>query len=500
MTARRVLAGLLALLVWAAVAVPAWVVLVQRAEAEIQVAGHDAVVSPTLDGWSVLRTGALLPDARMPSGHRIGAEIMLGKTEAATAPEMVQRYAVIASRPQGEVRRVTAAVEDLVVTSAARAAVIGLVPLGFWLLLGPRRRRELLHPRKRQVIVAGMAVTAVVVVLVAPWRPAEDRVQSDQEWTPLAQAVPAVAIPAELGTVELQGNALTTATSRLVESAFDTYAGSKVFYDQVRERVLSTEFREPEDGDTVGILLSDRHDNIGMDDVAATIGREAGATVVLDAGDDTSTGATWESFSLDSLDQAFSDYDERVSVAGNHDHGTFVSRHFRELGWTTLDGREATLFGGVRISGMNDPRSSGLGNWRDETGLSFGEVRDRFSEELCRLDEEGNRVSTVLVHDANQARPAAEEGCVDLVVGGHVHSPSGPTPYDGTRGRSYSYTNGTTGGAAYAFAMGSKLRREAMVTLITWRDGRPIGLQPVTVRTTGDVVVGDFVPVAFPAQ
>ena len=37
----------------------------------------------------------------------------------------------------------------------------------------------------------------------------------------------------------------------------------------------------------------------------------------------TSTGETWEAFSLDSLTGAFDDWD-RFGVAGNHDHGTFV--------------------------------------------------------------------------------------------------------------------------------------------------------------------------------
>ena len=54
------------------------------------------------------------------------------------------------------------------------------------------------------------------------------------------------------------------------------------------------------------------------------------------------------------------------------------------------------------------------------------------------------------------------------------------------------YTNGTTGGAAYAFALGSKLRRDAEVTLVTFRDGVPIGLQPVAIRTNGEIVVKDF--------
>ena len=74
----------------------------------------------------------------------------------------------------------------------------------------------------------------------------------------------------------------------------------------------------------MAVLVSDRHDNIGMDEVVRKVADAAGATVVLDAGDDTSTGETWEEFSLDSLDKAFQGYDDRVFVAGNHDNGTFV--------------------------------------------------------------------------------------------------------------------------------------------------------------------------------
>ena len=58
--------------------------------------------------------------------------------------------------------------------------------------------------------------------------------------------------------------------------------------DRVAE--LAAQLRQPEDGETVAVLVSDRHDNIGMDPVARKVADEAGATVLLDAGDDTSTG------------------------------------------------------------------------------------------------------------------------------------------------------------------------------------------------------------------
>ena len=62
----------------------------------------------------------------------------------------------------------------------------------------------------------------------------------------------------------------------------------------------------------------------------------------------------------------------------------------------------------------------------------------------------------------------------------------------------YSFTTGTTGGAAYAIAIGSKPRRDAMVSLITYGDdGRPAGLQAVTLQTNGSFVVGEYVELGY---
>ena len=127
-------------------------------------------------------------------------------------------------------------------------------------------------------------------------------------------------------------DATTTETRRLLDSVFDTYDNSKVFYaDAAAEAADGSTLHQPEEGETVAVLVTDRHDNIGMDEVVRAIADAAGATVVLDAGDDTSTGETWEEFSLDSLDAAFEDYD-RCAVAGNHDNGTFVTDYLDDLG------------------------------------------------------------------------------------------------------------------------------------------------------------------------
>ena len=482
----------LALVVWALVAVPAWLLLFLHSSTEVVVAGHDARVTPTLDSHAVLETGPWLPDVRMPLEEPVGVRIVIGKTTATTTSEVVARYAAIATHPSAETRVVARVVRDQAVDAAVRAALVGLLPLALWWLVGPVRRREVLAAMRRPsyavVGVGGLALAVVAVTL--PWRPDGERVR-ESTWLPLPQALPEISLPADLAVVEIQGGVVTAQTRRLVASAADTYEKSRSFYTDVRDRVadVADELRTPDKDEVVGVLVSDRHDNVGMDQVARAIGDAAGATLVIDAGDDTSTGSSWEAFSLDSLDSAFEGYDDRLFVAGNHDHGSFVATYLRRLHWTHLDGSPTTVQG-IRFLGVDDPRSSGLGNWRDEKGLSFAEVGARLSEEVCRLDSSGDRIATVVVHDANLAKQALAEGCTDLVVGGHLHVQRGPTPSGG----GHSYTNGTTGGAAYAIAVGSKLRREAEVSLVTWRGGKPVGIQPVLVDTTGLVSVGEYVP------
>ena len=497
MPAAPILRGLALAAVWLVVSVVAGSGFFLASDREVVVASHDTVISPTTDGWVVVRTGPVLPDFRVDSGRILGVDVTLGKTTADTTAELVERYALIASQPEGSIARVEAAVTDMAYDAALRGALVGMVPVAVWLLLGRSRRREL---RAGVLSVQGATVaTAVVLAAVLVWEPwsaDEESVGSEQEWLPLpAYLGDAVPVPEAAAGVEVRSDPTAIDSRRLVESAVSTYQKSTEFYDAAAEDAAELELRLPEEGETVAVLVSDRHDNIGMDRVARAIGDRAGAEAVLNAGDDTSTGQPWEAFSLDSVSEAFEGYD-RFAVPGNHDSGDFVADYLDGLGWTILDGGVTEGPGGGPLTGVPDPRSSGLGNWRDETGLSFTEVGERFSEALCDADE---RVATVLVHDANLAREALADGCVDLVVGGHVHVKVGPTPVgaeDGTIG--YSYTTGTTGGAAYAIAIGSKPRRDAMVSLITYgEDGRPAGIQAVTLQTNGSFLVGEYVELGY---
>jgi hypothetical protein len=500
---RRVFVSVSYAVTWALLTMVCAGVIFLNSSRETTLASHDVVLRPDLSGHVVLLTGPVLPDVRVPTGQRIGASVILGKTDAPSTAALIERYALIAGQPEGPEARVREVVSDLIVDSLVRGAALALVPIVIWVLLGRQRRRVLFaRPRRRRRSIALVLSLVVIGVIVArPGGNDDETLDSEERWQSLASFLgPDVPLPEELDRVQVRGDVTTSQTRRLIESAIGTYDEGKTFYRDAAEAAADLDVRQPDEGETVVLLIADRHDNIGMDRVARAVGDAAGAEAVFDAGDDTSTGSTWEAFSLDSLDAAFDDgpyADSKWAVTGNHDHGSFVGRYLADHGWTVLDGDVVDGPAGVRLLGVGDPRSSGLGSWRDESGLSFDEVAERVADAACEADEDGDRIGTILVHDANMGDLALERGCADLVVGGHLHVQSGPTAVTGENGAvGYSYTTGTTGGAAYAIAVGAAIRRPAGITLLTYRDGRPVGVQPVTLDTTGTFTVGDYVDLA----
>lgn len=499
MSARRLLKVLAYFGTWLVLSAAIAGAIFVHSERTVEIASHEATLSPNFSGEVVARMGPVLPDLRMPSGSWVGVEVELGKTDAETLEELTARYAAIAAQPEGQVAVAQRTVAAMVLAALVQGAVLGGVPLLVWVLVGRARRRELyaVLPTRRGIAVVGLAV-ALLVAVVVPYGWGRSDPPAER-WVPLADFLgPEVPLPDEVRNVEVMADATTAQSRRLIESGISSYEESVHFYSAAAENAAALDLRRPEDGETVVLLVSDRHDNVGMDKVARAIAEAGGATAVFDAGDDTSTGSRWEAFSLDSLAATFKDFDGRWAVAGNHDNGGFVRSHLEDLGWTYFDDEVIDGPGGSRILGIDDPRSSGLGDWRDQTGLSFSEVADLLADAACAADEDGDRVDTLLVHDANIAKPALERGCVDLVLGGHVHVQTGPVPVTAADGRTgYTYTLGTTGGAAYAIAIGSKLRRPASIGLVTYRDGRAAGIQSITLQPNGRFEVDPWVALAY---
>jgi predicted phosphodiesterase len=463
----------------------------------VTVGAHSGRVQPTTDGWATLNLGGLLPAVRVDAGLplALGIELNVTDTEVASLDEVLRSDAVIASAPEGEIGKVRNRLVMMAWAHAARgggiAVLTGLLLTVAWQRGGPAalaRARVataafLRHPagglRPRPLAIA--AATAVALVGVA--LPTVTRTEPETPtWRPLTSIFPEAAVVPRLDDVQVADGAEVRGAATLIQGAIDTYRASVEFYDGLAGHVprIADQLRQPGEGEVVALLVSDRHDNVGMDATVAAVARVGGASLLIDAGDDTSSGAAWETFSIDSLAEAAEDM-EVVAVPGNHDQGDTVGTRMRERGFTVLQG-EPTQVAGIRFLGDADPRSSGYTPERRAGQETISEQADRLADVAC---EDGG-VSTLVVHDPNSGLEAAQRGCVDLVLSGHLHRQLGPTAVTAPDGSvATTYTNGTTGGAAFSIALGSKLRRPAQMTLVTYAEQTPVGLQPVDITTGG---------------
>jgi hypothetical protein len=181
-----------------------------------------------------------------------------------------------------------------------------------------------------------------------------------------------------------------------------------------------------------------------------------------------------------------------VAVAGNHDAGGHVENAMRKSGFTVLDSKPVEVEG-IRFLGDSDPTKTGLGSADQPGDETTSEQSKRLADIACDQPED-KRISTFVVHDPSSFADTAARGCATLLLSGHLHRQVGPESKVVDGRAVTTYTNGTTGGAAYAFALGYTLRRPGEVTLITYQKGQPIGLQTVTAQLTGDVTVGAYSP------
>lgn len=494
------------------VAVPtAWTLYLQS-ERYLVIGAHDATVRPATDGHATLDFGALLPQVRVPLDlpGGIGVAIDLGDSQGAGLEEMLARDAVIASQPDGEIRAVRSAVVGMAVSAAARGLGAGLLAgtaaVVVWTAVGARRRRELrariVRPRRSQVLVASATGLVVIGSLVLVTVPGDDG-RPPGRWVALTEAFPE--LPDDtvgLQRIELSDGSATSSSRALVEGALYLYRDSERFYDQLETTAEQTVVRTPAEGQTTALVVTDRHDNIGMDPVVRRIADRAQARMLIDLGDDTGQGASWESFSINSLAREFEGF-ETVAVAGNHDTDA-VAEQMADKGFTVLSGKPVEV-GGVRFLGASDPRGTKLTGYTEDAETRNGGLAQQdtdLRDAACAADEAGQRVGVLAVHAWASASEVAASGCVDLVLTGHLHYQVGPLAIAAPDGTTTTrLTTGTTGGAVLPIALGSSLRRQAQVSIVTFdADGTPVGVQVVSFNPSKTIEVGDYVPLPMPPQ
>lgn len=468
-------------------------------ERAVTIGAHNAMASPTFDGHVTIIAGPLLPELRMPSDAPlgIGAEVVLRDSPDTDLENVLAQDAAIASQPEGEISAMTSEISDMALAALQRgaaAAVIAMVLAGaVWWLLGRRRRRELRAawpPAPRTALVAGvLGIVLLGALMVYVPDPSTHR---EVAWVPLRQEFPELPDEARLDQVQISRGAATATSKAIVQGALDTYEESRSFYSDLTEKAEGLPVRAPEEGQTTALVVTDRHDNVGMDPVARQVADAARVSFVVDLGDDTSNGASWEAFSIKSLRKTFDDM-PIVAVAGNHDTGRYVQREMERNDFILLDG-EPTEVEGVRILGESDPRSSGLtAGYNGNEGDNIAAITEQNTEIAETACEDGD-IGLLATHSSASAKATVAQGCADLAISGHLHRQVGPTSTVGPNGTSTSVSIGSTGGAVYAFALGTKLRRDAQVAVLTFEDGRAVGLQIVTFKPGAVIEVGDWTP------
>ncbi len=461
-----------------------------HASADTVIGAHEATISPTLDGYATVAGQFRYP---LDEPFNLGVNIKIRENGGGDLKTALQSDALIAASPDGELDHLSDVSKDLLLKVVGEGLALGTLATAGLFIASRRRHEHLAREDHKPLIGALTAGLGIGVMITQLANPGNLENHSDATWVRLSYQVKALQDIDDnrLDKVEIKQGPIGDTLAEAANSYIGGYKDAKLFYSKVKDQVeiIAPLLRQPLEGQVVMLQVSDRHDNILMDPVAKAIGDAAGATIVADTGDDTSSGSPMEAFSLNSLNATFKDY-ERVVAVGNHDNGTFVSDHLKKLGWTVLAGKPKTV-GGITFLGDSDPRSSTV-----TVNIAAGkETLASQGERLAKVACAAGNVSTLLVHSQTTGEIAAQKGCVDLELAGHLHVQVGPNVVTAENGKEVTvYTNGTTGGAAFAFALGSKLRRDAEVTLVTYQDGKPIGLQPVMIRTTGKIEPQAFKP------
>lgn len=485
--------------VGAVIGVPTALGIFTHSTEQAEIAATRVAITPTFDGYITAQNG-LLPDIRtaadLPFG--IGVSIDVGNTNIPSAASAGQNigsvaeiYGSVAAQPSGEADKVRDVIIDQAVFSVAAGGAVGSLPAALYYLIGERRRREL-HDKKGTKTALALGIIVSTNALAAS-SSAPVYEQESPGWLPVSEFVAQAVRYPELSSLEIRDNATSGAVRELVRGGINSYTKSSDLYDSFIEDIEQSSdlLHVPLEGERIAIVLSDRHDNIGMDPVHRALADAAGATILINAGDDTSSGQPWEEFSLRSLISAFPANDfVRIGVAGNHDSGGMVREYWEQNGMVVSEEAVQTVEG-IDMVIMDDPRQSDYTAAVNEGQRSYAETAERLKEIACDADD---KPSLAIVHSASMAESALNAGCVEVVIGGHLHVPVTPQRVDAVDGTvGYTITNSTSGGAAFSFAALGGLRRDAGDTLLTFNEeGRVVGVQQVAFTTKGEYSVGNY--------
>ncbi len=463
---------------------------------ETTVGTHEGTMALTLDGHATARNIPVLgSDLRMP----VEAPLHFGvRFDIAKTPDLqsaLQKDALIAAQPAGEKENIKEVVTDLVRYSALGGLAIGTFGIsGVYL----RRRYHRSVPGELGTVVATAGILASIGLLAVPGSLTG---QHNTDWSPLAKQVPVLSQLQNplVNTLEISNGDLEAGAAQLINSGVAAYETSNAFYGPLAEKAaaLGPLLHQPTESQKVAVIISDRHDNTNMDPIVRAAADAAGATIVLDAGDDLGLSQEWEMFSLNSLFATFKDYEHKYVAMGNHDWASFVPKAFKDADWTVLSGEAASFIDGTKIIGNKDPRRSTVADLPPEPGdKTMAQLAQELQDNACEDD-----IAVALVHSPSAAKSAIQSGCIPLAVAGHTHKLNYErvlTP----SGEAFVFTNGATGGPNGLLPIGlwQRLHTDATIGFATFEEGRPVGIQSVTFKKSGGIAVDDYQPLSQEIQ
>ena len=460
---------------------------------ETTVGAHEGIVTLTRDGHATAEDIPVVGgDIRIPIQTPLGTGVNFKITHTPDVISALQTDALIAAQPRGEKEKVKDTANKLVLQSILGGAALGTLTVGG---IYTRRRygRTVVGETGIVMATAGSLITVGLMAI-----PGTYLQQPHANWTSLEQQVPILKQIDDplVSQVEINNNDLGKTAVSLINSGVVGYQDSINFYGPLKDQVaiVASQLRQPEPGEQVAVIISDRHDNTNIDPVIRAVGDAVGATIVLDSGDDFGASQSWEAFSTNSLGTTFKHYDQRFVSPGNHDWAPFTKDAYDKAKFTVLDGSTKELEGGMTIIGDRDPRRSGLADLPEVPGEETpAELGQRLGAIAC---EEGN-VSIAMVHSPLAAQIIAETGCVDLALAGHSHIIKGPETVHGVQGDTTLFVNGTSGGASglIPIALRNKLQTDATMALVTLRNGRPVGIQTEVFTKRGEIIIGTYRPI-----
>ena len=385
---------------------------------------------------------------------------------------------------------------------AGSGLLVVVVVATLWAVVGSRRRRELWHLVHRHerriehraiVVLVAMLITIASIFGPARMRPAE---VPPTEWRPLAQLLPEIPLDKQLQGVEVASGFSTTGGVGVIRTAVETYQRSTRFYGQLKDRVGGRRRRDPSarrrpDGRDPGQRPARQHRHRRLrgrggeggrrEDPDRRRGRHLVGPVL---------GGVQHQLAAPALQ----------GLQGGRGRGQ-PRRRWARRGRHAQERLHGARQQACRGRGHPLPRRQRSDQDRpgsaDQPGdETTAEQSKRLADIACEQPED-KRISTFVVHDRRRSPtppPGAARPCCCRVI---CTGRSGPRRKVVDGRPVTTYTNGTTGGAAYAFALGYTLRRPGEVTLITYSKGQPIGLQTVTAELTGDDHGRRLHPLAF---